>query len=52
MADEPLELMSIDDPGEDVGEIRKRIDVVELAGIDQRRDDNPVFGATVGFGRA
>lgn len=43
--------MPIDDPGQDVGEVGKRVDVVELAGLDQGRDDSPVFGATVGSGK-
>ncbi len=43
--------MTTDDPGQDVGEIGKRIDVVELAGLDQGRDDRPVFGTTVGSGK-
>jgi hypothetical protein len=27
--------MTVDDPGEDVGEVAKRIDIVQLAGLDQ-----------------
>jgi len=27
--------MTVDDPGEDVGQIRERVDVIELAGLDQ-----------------
>jgi hypothetical protein len=30
--------MTLDDPGEDVGEVRHRIDVVEFAGLDERSD--------------
>lgn len=44
-------LDAVDDPGQDVGEIGERIDVVDLAGFDQGRDDSPVFGATVGSGK-
>lgn len=40
--------MPIDDPGQDVGEIGKPVDVVELAGLDQGREDGPVFGTAVG----
>ena len=40
--------MAVDDPGEDVGEVGKRVDVVQLAGFDQRRDSGPMLGATVG----
>jgi hypothetical protein len=39
--------MSIDDPGEDIGEVGKRIDVVQLTGFDQRGDNGPVLGAAV-----
>ena len=35
---------------EDVGEVGVRIDVVELAGLDQRGDDRPVLAAAVGAG--
>jgi hypothetical protein len=42
--------MPVDDPGQDVGEIGERIDVVELAGLDQGGDDSPVFGTAVGSG--
>jgi hypothetical protein len=42
--------MPVDDPGQDVGEVGKRIDVVELAGLDQGCDDRPVFGTTIGRG--
>ena len=40
--------MAVDDPGEDVGEVGNRVDVVQLAGFDQRRDSGPMLGATVG----
>lgn len=43
--------MPVDDPGQDVGEIGERIDVVDLAGFNQGGDDRPVFGATVGSGK-
>jgi len=39
--------MTLDDPGEDVGEVRERIDVVELAGLDERSDDGPMLGAAI-----
>ena len=39
--------MAVDNPGEDVGEIAERIDVVEFACLDQRGDGGPVFGAAV-----
>ena len=42
--------MAVDDLGEHVGEIGVRIDAVELAGLDQRGDDRPVFPAAVGAG--
>ena len=43
--------MPVDDPCEDVGEIGERIDVVDLASLDQGRDDSPVFGAAVASGK-
>ena len=42
--------VAFDDPGEDVGEIAERLDVVQLAGFDERGDGCPVFGAAVGAG--
>jgi hypothetical protein len=39
--------MAVDDPGEDIGQVRKRIDVVQLTGFDQGGDDGPMFGAAV-----
>lgn len=33
-------LMAIDDPGEDVGQVGERIDLVQLAGLDQGCDDD------------
>ena len=42
--------MAVDDFGERVGEIDLRIDARELAGLDQRGDDSPVFPAAVGAG--
>jgi hypothetical protein len=39
--------MTVDDPGEDVCQIPERIDVVQLAGFDQRGDGGPVLGASV-----
>jgi hypothetical protein len=43
--------MPVDDPGQDIGEIGERIDVVDLTGLDQGRDISPMFGATVGSGK-
>ena len=40
--------MTVDDPREDVGQIRERIDFVRLAGLDQGRDGGPMLGASVG----
>ena len=40
--------VSRDDPGKDVGQIGGGIDVVELAGGDERGDDCPVLAAAVG----
>ena len=42
--------MTIDDAREDVGQIRERVDVVQLAGLDQGRDGGPMFGAPVRAG--
>src|SRR5258708_39643181 len=39
--------MTVDDPGEDVGQIAERVDIVQLTGLDQRGDGGPVFGATI-----
>lgn len=43
--------MTVDDLRQDVGEIGKRVDVVELASLDQGGDDRPVLGTTVGSGK-
>ena len=40
-------MMTVDDPGEDVGQIRERVDVIELTGLDQAGDRGPVFGASI-----
>lgn len=40
--------MTIDDSGENIGEIAKRLDVIELCGLDKRGDDPPVFGPGIG----
>ncbi len=40
--------VAVDDPGEHVGEVSERFDVVQLAGFDQRSDDGPMLGSTVG----
>src|SRR5687768_11366510 len=37
--------MAVDDLGEDFGEVAERLDLVELAGLDEGGDDGPVFGA-------
>ena len=42
--------VTIDDAREDVGQIRERVDVVQLAGLDQGRDGGPMLGASVGTG--
>ena len=39
--------MTVDDPGEDVGQVGERIDVVQLTGFDQGCDGGPMFGAAV-----
>jgi hypothetical protein len=33
--------MAIDDPGERVGQVGERIDVIQLTGFNQRGDDGP-----------
>ncbi len=40
----------IDEAGENVGQVRVRIDGVELAGFGQRSNDGPVFRAVVRAG--
>jgi len=42
--------MSVDQAGEGAGEIGLRVDRIELAGLDERRDDAPVDAALVGAG--
>ena len=42
--------MAVDDLREDVGHIGLRIDAIEFAGFDERRDDRPVLCAAVGAG--
>ncbi len=39
--------MTVDDPGEDVGEVGQRIDVVEFARLDERSDGGPMLGTAV-----
>jgi len=39
--------MAIDDPGEDIGQVGKRIDFVQLTGFDQGCDGGPMLGAAV-----
>jgi hypothetical protein len=40
--------MAVDNPGEDIGEIAERLDTIEFAGFDQRRNGCPVFGTAIG----
>jgi hypothetical protein len=40
--------MTVDDLGDDVGEVGQRFDTAELAGFDQRGDDGPMLAAAVG----
>ncbi|MDA9421810.1 hypothetical protein XH97_06775 [Bradyrhizobium sp. CCBAU 53380] len=40
--------VAVDDPGERTGQIGERIDVIQLTGFNQRGDDGPMLGATVG----
>src|SRR6266550_1003177 len=40
--------MAVDDPGDHVGEVNLRVDTSELAGLDQRSNDGPMFAAAVG----
>jgi hypothetical protein len=40
--------MAVDDPGEGVSQVGKRIDVIQLTGFDQGGDDGPVLGTAVG----
>src|SRR6185312_3502135 len=42
--------MAADDAGDDVGEVGLGVHVVQLAGLDQRGEHGPVFGAAVGAG--
>jgi hypothetical protein len=42
--------MAVDDPGEHISKIAERLDVVELAGFNERRDDGPVLGTAVRAG--
>jgi hypothetical protein len=39
--------VAVDDPGEHVGQVAERLDVVQLARLDQRSDDGPVLSAAV-----
>jgi hypothetical protein len=39
--------MTVDDPGEDVGQIPERVDVIQFAGFDQSSDGGPMLGAAV-----
>jgi len=42
--------MSVDDPGQHVGEISVGLDAAQLKVLDQRGDDGPVVSAAVGSG--
>jgi hypothetical protein len=42
--------MAVDDPCECIGEVGVGVDVIPLAGLDERGDDRPTFGAAVGAG--
>jgi hypothetical protein len=44
--------MTVDNACEDVGQIRERVDVVQLASLDQGRDGGSMLGASVGVLRA
>ena len=39
--------MTVDDPGEDVGQIAEWVDIVELTGFDQGGDGGPMLGTAV-----
>lgn len=38
---------AVDDPGKHVSKVAERLDIVQLARLDQRSDDGPVLGAAV-----
>jgi hypothetical protein len=42
--------MAVDDFGDHVSHVGLRIDAIEFAGFDERRDDRPVLAAAVGAG--
>lgn len=42
--------VTLDDAGDDVGEVAERLDAVELAGLNERGDHRPMLGAAVGAG--
>jgi len=44
---EPIVRPEIDEADKDMGEVGLRLDAVELAGLDQRSEDSPVFGPIV-----
>jgi len=48
---DPAGAMAVDDPHDRVGEVGVGVDVVPLAGLDQRGDDRPAFRAAVGAGK-
>jgi hypothetical protein len=43
--------MAVDDFGENVSHVSLRIDAIEFAGLDERRDDRPVLAAAVRAGK-
>jgi hypothetical protein len=44
----PEPRMTVYDAGEDICEICERVDGVQLAGFDQRRDGRPMLGTAIG----
>lgn len=39
--------MTADDPGENIGNVGQRVNMIQLAGFDQGGDDSPVLGTAV-----
>ena len=48
---EAIDRVTLDEAGEDVGEIGLRIEAVEFAGLDERGEDRPMVAAVVGAGK-
>ena len=42
--------VTVDDAGDDVGQVGERLDADQLAGLDERGDHGPVLGAAVRAG--